>query len=69
MSKYYGVFTSIEEDYKKIICTNCVYVSVCSRGLYPQYNEETKTTTLKCENFVRRPTDEEFSQIYSGEDY
>ena len=61
--------TTIEEDYKKNICTNCIYVSVCNRGLYPQYDEETVTTTLKCGNFVRRPTDEELSQIFSGEDY
>ena len=61
--------TTIEEGYKKSFCSNCLYASGCSRGLYPTYDEKTKTTTLKCGNYGRRPTDEELCQIYSGEDY
>lgn len=67
MSVMFG--TTIEQGYKKEVCVNCLYVRGCGRGLYPTYNEKTKTTTLKCGNYVRRPTDEELSQIYSGEDY
>ena len=67
MSKYYGV--SLEDHYKAEFCANCLYTSGCKRGLYPEHNEDTKTTTLKCGNYGRRPTDEELRQIYSGEDY
>ncbi len=67
MSKYYGV--SLEDHYKAEFCANCLYTHGCKRGLYPTYDEATKTTTLKCGNYGRRPTNEELSQIYSGEDY
>ena len=67
MSDMFG--TTIEQNYKKKVCINCLYVHGCSRGLYPKYDEETKTTTLKCGNFVRRPTHEKLSQIYSRVDY
>jgi hypothetical protein len=67
MSNMFG--TTIDQVYKKEICANCLYTRGCKRGLYPEHNEDTKTTTLKCGNYVRRPTDEELRQIYSGEDY
>ena len=67
MNKYYGI--SIEDQYKAEFCANCLYTGGCKRGLYPKHDEYTKTTTLKCGNYERRPTDEELRQIYSGEDY
>lgn len=67
MSKYCE--PAIEDDYRAEFCPQCLYFSVCKRGLYPKYDEVTEVTTLKCEYFERRPTDEELRQIYSGEDY
>lgn len=58
MGKYYGV--SLEDHYKAELCANCLYTRGCKRGLYPVYDEQTKTTTLKCE-YYGRYNDEELS--------
>jgi len=44
---------SIVESYKKNMCSLCMYVASCNRGLYPVHDEQTKTTTLKCEHYGR----------------
>lgn len=60
MSKYYGV--SLEDHYKAEFCVNCLYADGCNSVLYPEHNEDTKITTLKCKNYERRPSDENQNQ-------
>lgn len=44
---------TIVESYKKNMCSLCMYVASCNRGLYPVYDEQTEITTLKCEYYGR----------------
>lgn len=43
----------IVEFYKKHMCPLCIYVASCNRELYPVDDEQTETTTLKCEHYRR----------------
>lgn len=64
MGKNYGI--SIEEHYRREFCTECVNGEGCKMPLHTTYDEQTKTTTLKCAEFERKNNDEDLNQLLAG---